>query len=477
MSSAEQPTARVAIVGAGLVGALNAIYFARRGWHVDLFELREDMRLPEVKATQRGKSINLALSERGLSALRQSGLELDHLILEAAVPLRARMVHSGPEGRQMSQAYGKKDQHINAVDRARLNEELLTIAENFSNIHIHFQHSFMQADLDKGELVFITGTDKTQKTYHTDLLVGADGAYSRTRTQLMRRIRMNYEQEYIDTAYCELTMPPVKNANGEDDFALDPNHLHIWPRHTFMLIALPNPDKTFTCTLFMPFSMFDELNTRPLVIDFFKKQFNDAIPLIGENRLLDEYFSNPRGALISIKCKPYHYKDRAVIIGDAAHAMVPFYGQGMNCGFQDVEVLHRILDKHKVEAKLSAEGNIAGLKEALDEYSTERSEDAHAICDLAMYNHYEMRSAVTSPLYLARKKLEGTLHRLFPSAVIPLYTMVSFSTIRYSEAIKRWNRQTWWINVTATGVAVAATLGLGARFGRPLINLMSKYTT
>lgn len=177
------------------------------------------------------------------------------------------------------------------------------------------------------------------------------------------------------------------------------------------------------------------------------------------------------------QCKPYHYKDRAVIIGDAAHAMVPFYGQGMNCGFQDVEVLHRILDKHKVEAKLSAEGNIAGLKEALDEYSTERSEDAHAICDLAMYNHYEMRSAVTSPLYLARKKLEGTLHRLFPSAVIPLYTMVSFSTIRYSEAIKRWNRQTWWINVTATGVAVAATLGLGARFGRPLINLMSKYTT
>lgn len=166
-----------------------------------------------------------------------------------------------------------------------------------------------------------------------------------------------------------------------------------------------------------------------------------------------------------------------MIVGDAAHAMVPFYGQGMNCGFQDIEVLHGILDKHGVEAKLSAEGSIRGLKEALDEYSIERSEDAHAICDLAMYNHYEMRSAVTSPLYLARKKLESTLHRFFPSAVIPLYTMVSFSTIRYSEAIKRWNRQTWWINATATGMAAAVTLGIGARYGRPLIDLMLKYST
>ncbi|KAH8547654.1 hypothetical protein BGW37DRAFT_514904 [Umbelopsis sp. PMI_123] len=387
------------------------------------------------------------------------------------------MVHT-TTGYQMSQAYGKKDQHINAVDRARLNEELLTIAEKFDNIKIHFEHSLMQADLDKGELLFAAGSDKTQKTYHTDLLVGADGAYSRSRAQLMRRIRMYYEQEYIDTAYCELTMLPKKNANGENEFVLDPNHLHIWPRHTFMLIALPNPDKTFTCTLFMPFKMFDEINTKELILDFFKKEFNDSVPLIGEEKLVYEYFNNPRGALISIKCKPYHYKDKAVIIGDAAHAMVPFYGQGMNCGFQDVEVLHGILDKHGVKAKLSADGKIPGLSQALEDYSKERSEDAHAICDLAMYNHYEMRSAVTSPLYLARKKLEASLHAIFPSAVIPLYTMVSFTTIRYSDAIKRWNRQTRWINAAATTSAVV-TLGVGAglglRYGRPLIDWVSKH--
>ncbi|CAO3670810.1 unnamed protein product [Umbelopsis ramanniana] len=435
------------------------------------------MRLPEVKATQRGKSINLALSERGLSALRHSGLDLDKLILEAAVPLHARMVHT-TAGHRMSQAYGKKDQHINAVDRARLNEELLTIAEEFSNINIHFEHNLMKADLDQGELLFSTGAEHSEKTYHTDLLVGADGAYSRSRTQLMRRIRMNYEQEYIDTGYCELTMLPTKNENGEDEFALDPHHLHIWPRHTFMLIALPNPDKTFTCTLFMPFNMFEEIDTKERVLDFFHKEFKDSVPLLGEEKLVDEYFSNPRGSLISIKCKPYHYQDKAVIIGDAAHAMVPFYGQGMNCGFQDVQVLHSILDKHGVKAKLLADGKIDGLHQAMEEYSKERSEDAHAICDLAMYNHYEMRSAVTSPLYLARKKLEAALHSMFPTAVIPLYTMVSFTTIRYSDAIKRWNRQTWWINAAATTSAIA-TLGIGAglglRYGRPLIDAMSKY--
>ncbi|KAG2172775.1 hypothetical protein INT43_000122 [Umbelopsis isabellina] len=475
MSSTEK-TANVAIVGAGLVGALNAIYFAKRGWKVDLFELRKDMRLPEVKANQRGKSINLALSERGLSALRNSGLDLDQLILEAAVPLRARMVHIGKEGRQMSQAYGKKDQHINAVDRARLNEELLDIADKLDNITIYFEHNLLQTNMDKGELIFTVGSEK--KTYQSDLIVGADGAYSRTRAQLMRRIRMDYAQEYIDTAYCELTMPPIKNAGGEDDFALDPNHLHIWPRHTFMLIALPNPDKTFTCTLFMPFSMFENIDSDSKVMDFFREHFNDSIPLIGEKRLLQEYSSNPRGALISIKCKPYHYKDKAMIIGDAAHAMVPFYGQGMNCGFQDIQVLHETLDKHNVGAELSADGKVSGLQKALDEYSIERSKDAHAICDLAMYNHYEMQSAVTSPLYLARKRLEGTLHHYFPKTVIPLYTMVSFTTIRYSEAIRRWNHQTWWLNAaaaTSVSVVAATAVGLGLRYYEPMIKSISKY--
>jgi kynurenine 3-monooxygenase len=280
--------------------------------------------------------------------------------------------------------------------------------------------------------------------------------------------RMDYNQQYIDTGYCELSMPPAKGPDGKPTFALDPNHLHIWPRHTFMLIALPNPDFTFTCTLFMPFQMFEDIKTNEQLMAFFEEHFNDAIPLIGEASLKSDFFSNPRGALVTVKASPHNYQDKSVIIGDAAHAMVPFYGQGMNCGFQDVEVLHQILDRHHIKPLVGANASIAGLKEALDDYSSTRVKDAYAICDLAMYNHYEMRHAVTSIRYLARKKLEGAIHYVFPSLVIPLYTMVSFTTMPYSKAIERWHRQSHWLNVAmiSTGLAtvsVAAAVGLKHR--------------
>ncbi|EPB87261.1 hypothetical protein HMPREF1544_05983 [Mucor circinelloides 1006PhL] len=471
-SNNQQSQAVVGIVGGGLVGALNAIYFAQRGWKVELYELRPDMRLPIHRESRRGKSINLALSERGLSALRGTGLSLEKTILEASVPMTARMVHIGKNGTQMSQAYDVNGQHINAVDRARLNELLLDEAQSLENVTIYFEHRLISADFDNHTIEFMTSDGK--KTYKNDFIIGADGAYSKTRTQMMRSMRMDYNQQYIDTGYCELSMPPAKGPDGKPTFALDPNHLHIWPRHTFMLIALPNPDFSFTCTLFMPFQMFEDIKTEDQLLSFFQENFNDSIPLIGEAALKSDFFGNPRGSLVTVKASPHNYKDKSIIIGDAAHAMVPFYGQGMNCGFQDVEVLHQILDKHGIQPRLNKDGVIEGLEKALNDYSTTRVKDAHAICDLAMYNYYEMRHAVTSYKFLARKKLEGAIHAVFPRLIIPLYTMVSFSTLPYSKAIDRWHRQTHWLNVamvsTTVITATAAATFVGLRYRDQLLN-------
>ncbi|KAI9258476.1 hypothetical protein BY458DRAFT_535081 [Sporodiniella umbellata] len=371
--------------------------------------------------------------------------------------MKARMVHVGKNGAQMSQAYSIHGEHINAVDRARLNILLLDVAEKMENITLYFGHRLTHAQLEEGQVEFMVNGEK--KSYGSDLVVGADGAYSKVRDQMMRYTRMDYEQKYIDTAYSELTIP----ATAKGEFAMDPNHLHIWPRHTFMLIALPNPDGSFTCTLFMPFAMFASIQTEDELMGFFREHFNDAIPLIGEACLKADFFANPRGSLITLKTSPHHFQDRSVIVGDAAHAMVPFYGQGMNCGFQDVQELHKILDHHQVDAWVK-DGHVPGLKEALDAYSATRVKDAHAICDLALYNHYEMRHAVTSYRFLARKKLEGFLHRLFPSLVVPLYSMVSFSTLPYSVAVDRWHAQTRGLNLFLAASAMSS-LGLSAWVG------------
>ncbi|KAJ3064529.1 hypothetical protein HDU98_012077 [Podochytrium sp. JEL0797] len=261
-------------------------------------------------------------------------------------------------------------------------------------------------------------------------------------------------------------MPP--SASG--DYQMDPNHLHIWPRQTFMMIALPNIDKSFTVTLFMPWSNFDALKTPDDLMLFFNDKFADAIPLIGRELLVKDYFKNPKGALVTVKCKPYHYKASCLILGDAAHAMVPFYGQGMNCGFEDCLVLDEILTKH-IGARNTETSRMPSpqkIAKALEEYSSVRNADAEAICDLAMHNYVEMRSSVTKLSYKLRKHLEGFLHRLFPQSIIPLYTMVSFTRIPYSQALRvHTNRGKWYdfIGRVVAFWAVTGVVGAAGLFG------------
>ncbi|RKP40140.1 hypothetical protein BJ085DRAFT_43701 [Dimargaris cristalligena] len=459
---------RVCIVGAGPVGSLAAIYFAQRGWWVDLYEARPDMRRPATTTTatanpaQSQRSINLALSVRGLSALHQTGLGLDAEIMDLAIPMRGRMIHD-LAGQQTSQVYSVFGYCINSVDRAGLNIKLLDSVEAFGNVRIHFNHALQTCDLDRREATFMNKSTGEHLTVQADLIVGADGSYSTCRRQLMRRTRMDYTQEYITHGYRELTIPPLENEDGSTDFRMNRNHLHIWPRHTFMMIALPNLDQSFTCTLFMPYEKFEEITTEAELVAFFETFFPDALPLMGRDRLCVDFFTNPRGSLMSVKCHPYHYEDKMVIIGDAAHSMVPFYGQGMNCGFEDVEVLFSILDQHDVVAKTTGDGDCdrdGDLAQALAEYTEVRHRDAVAICDLAMVNYIEMRSLVTSRRYLLRKTIEGYLHRWFPRWVVPLYTMVSFSRTPYHRAILQHDRQTRWLGYGWLAVTVMAVTGL-----------------
>ncbi|XP_054877687.1 kynurenine 3-monooxygenase isoform X2 [Poeciliopsis prolifica] len=392
----------VAVVGGGLVGALNACFFAKRGFEVEVFETREDIRKAKVV---KGRSINLALSHRGRQALKHVGME--DKIVSNGIPMNARMIHS-LSGKQSPIPYGKKGQYILSVDRANLNKELLTEAETYPNTKLNFDHKLQDWSAETGLLTF-TRPDGSKTQTQADLIVGCDGAFSAVRKQFLRRSRFNYSQTYIPHGYMELTMPP-----RDGEFAMKPNYLHIWPRNTFMMIALPNLDKTFTCTLFMPFEDFEKITTGDEVIEFFQKYFPDAIPLIGVAALRRDYFRLPAQAMVSVKCCPYHIGDKCVLMGDAAHAVVPFYGQGMNAGFEDCLVFDEIMNEFNED-----------FSAVLPEYTRVRVPDDHAIADLAMYNYVE----------------------------------VTFTRTRYHVAVERWHWQDKVINRGLLLGAVGAAAG------------------
>ncbi|XP_043211081.1 kynurenine 3-monooxygenase-like isoform X1 [Amphibalanus amphitrite] len=436
MASGEK---KVAIVGGGLVGALNACYLARRGVQVHVYEYRGDIRQMEHVP---GRSINLALSHRGRSALARVGLE-DLVIQQHGIPMYGRMIHA-TDGRKKVIPYGKAGQCIYSVGRRYLNETMLSEAETHPNVHLHFNHKLLHSDLKTGHMVFESNGREVQAD--ADLILGCDGAYSAVRRQMMKAPRFNYSQTYIPHGYMELCIPPT--ATGQ--FAMEPNYLHIWPRGEFMMIALPNQDRTWTVTLFMPFAVFDRITTPDELLEFFRENYRDAIPLIGEEKLIKDFFSNRASPLVSVKCSPYH-SPKALIMGDAAHAMVPFYGQGMNAGFEDCLLLDDLLTKHDMD-----------LERVLPEYTEVRNPDAEAICDLAMYNYVEMRHLVNSRAFLMRKALDSFLHTFFPNSWTPLYSMVSFTRVRYHQAIAHKERQD---KIVFGGVmTLAAALAAGVAY-------------
>ena len=413
---------KIGIVGAGLVGSLQAILMAKRGYHVSVFERRPDLRKAKLIA---GKSINLALSDRGWKALELAGITED--IKEIAIPMYKRCMHA-LDGTLSYQPYGKEDQAIYSVSRGGLNQRLMNLADDFPNIEYNFNRKCQDIDLKTNELTFNNTESSQQEKHQFDHVFATDGAYSAVRVRMQKSVQFfDYSQKYLDHSYKELFIP----ANSDGTHKLDKNCLHIWPRGEFMMIALANLDGSFTCTLFFPMKgeiSFESLKTREQVSDFFNKTFPDAIPLMPT--LLDDYFDNPTSNLIMVRCEPWNYKDQIALVGDAAHAIVPFYGQGMNCGFEDCTVFDQMLS--------DANDNWDGL---LDKYSEQRVPDGNAILDLALYNYIEMRDLTGDPDFLLRKKIEAKFANLYPEKWMPLYSQVTFSHIRYSDALKNGKEQ------------------------------------
>jgi kynurenine 3-monooxygenase len=321
------------VVGAGLVGSLLAIYLAKRGEKVQVFERRPDMRKANISA---GRSINLALSDRGLKALRGVGIEQE--IRDISIPMHGRMVH-GTDGSTNFQPYGKEGQYILSVSRGELNRKLMSLAESHSEVSFHFDHRCTGVDLDSATCNFIDEGTGKETTVAADRIFGTDGAFSAVRGRMQVNDRFNYSQQYLEHGYKELTIPPT----ADGGFRMDCNSLHIWPRGNYMLIALPNLDGSFTCTLFFPFegpTSFASLQTPQQVETFFNEVFPDAVPHMPT--LAEDYFANPTASLVIIRCSPWNYGEKALLLGDAAHAIVPFYGQGMNAGFEDCTVFEEL---------------------------------------------------------------------------------------------------------------------------------------
>jgi kynurenine 3-monooxygenase len=406
-------TQHITIVGGGLSGSLLAIYMAKRGYRVDLFERRPDMRKTNI---YQGRSINLALSTRGLNALEKIGL--DEEILADAIPMYGRMMHS-KTGELSYHAYGKDGQAINSVSRGRLNQKLIELADDFDNITLHFNSKCVDVDTDNGIAVFEL-EDGSHRTFKSDRIIGTDGAFAATRSKLVTSERFNYSQQYLHVGYKELAIPAGKNGS----FLMEKNALHIWPRGSFMMIALPNPSGDFTCTLFLPFELFDSIKTDTDIQRFFHAEFADAMPMMPT--LLADYKHNPVGNLVTIKCYPWVKDDKLALMGDAAHAVVPFYGQGMNCSFEDVVVLDNMIEKYRDD-----------WNRIFDEYQKERKPNADAIADLAVQNYYEMADKVGDKHFLHKKHIEHDLAELYPDKFRSQYALTTFSLSGYKYALEQ----------------------------------------
>ncbi len=415
------PTTKFVLIGSGLAGGLLTAYLGRRGYDVDLYERRADPREGNMVG---GRSINLALSTRGIHALEQIGIA--DAVLKDAIPMRGRMIHPAAAG--SAPIFVRYDvdpnKHINSIGRAALNTTVIEAAQRYPNVRVHFNHKCIGVDIDSATAHLFNTSTNQPLSASADSIIGVDGAFSAVRASMQLKIdNFQYDESYLAHGYKELTIPPGPNGSWQ----MEKNALHIWPRKSFMMIALPNPDGSFTCTLFWEFEgprSFATTKTDDDIRRFFEEEFPDAVPLMPN--LLDDFRNNPTGSLVTIRCAPWFYKDRVALVGDAAHAVVPFYGQGMNAAFEDCVVLDECLEKFPHDRH-----------RAFAEYFERRKVNADALADLALENFIEMRDKTASRAFRAKKKLDHFLEAALPGIYIPLYTMVTFTRIPYSRAAKR----------------------------------------
>jgi kynurenine 3-monooxygenase len=406
--------AHIAIVGAGLVGTLLAIYLSKKGHKITVYDRRPDLRTAKIYA---GRSINLALSHRGWLALQGVGIHTD--IQQIGLPMYARMVHT-PTGDTLHQPYGTNEQAIYSVSRSTLNLKLLQLAAQQPNVEFYFDEKCLDINFETTQITL--QNQRTQAITHAqaDLIFGADGAYSEVRHAMQMQPRFDFSQDFLAHGYKELTIPALPNGA----FALDKNALHIWGRKNFMLIALPNLDGSFTCTLFFPFDgdpSFNSLKTDAHVKSFFDEYFTNFAQIVPD--CVQQYQQNPTSTLVTMQCYPWRNQN-TMLIGDAAHAIVPFYGQGMNCSFEDCTILNEILE------------NETDWNTIFDTFQQSRKPNADAIAALAQYNFVEMRDLTSNPEFILRKKIEAKIHQLHPDTWLPLYSMVTFSHIPYNQALR-----------------------------------------
>jgi kynurenine 3-monooxygenase len=431
--------AKFVLIGSGLAGGLLAAYLGRRGYDVDLYERRADPREGNIVG---GRSINLAISTRGIHALEQIGIA--GKAMEHAIPMRGRMIHDRSGELHFSPYDVDPKKCINSIGRAALNTTVIEAAQRYPNVRVHFNHKCTEVHLESATAQL--ETPQGVITARGDAVIGVDGAFSAVRESMQLKIgNFQYDESYLAHGYKELTIPPGANAS----WRMEKNALHIWPRKSFMMIALPNPDGSFTCTLFWEFEgprSFATMKTDDDVRRFFEEEFPDAVPLMPG--FLEDFRNNPTGSLVTIRCAPWVYRDKVCLVGDAAHAVVPFYGQGMNAAFEDCVVLDECF-----------EGFPENRDHAFSEYFRRRKENADALADLAIENFIEMRDKTASKTFRAKKKLDHALEAALPGIYLPLYTMVTFTRMPYAKAAKRAHFQD---SLVCSSLFLIAAISVGA---------------
>lgn len=414
-----QTPLKIAVVGSGLVGSLLAIYLKRAGHTVHVYDRSPDIRTVEFS----GRSINLAMSHRGWRALDDVGLGEE--IRKIAIPMEKRAIHAIGEPLNFLY-YGKDGESIYSISRGLLNRRMVTLAEE-EGVKFFFETKIWDVTLADATLHAGETERGEWKELQYDKVFGADGAFSRIRHRMQRQSMFNYSQQFLNTGYKELNIPP----NADGTHKLDKNSLHIWPRNDFMLIALPNLDGSFTCTLFMPFegeNSFEALKDRETLEKFFADYFPSTIDVIPE--LVEDFFKNPTSTLVTMKCYPWTYSDKVALIGDACHAIVPFYGHGMNAGFEDITILSQLMERYGDD-----------WDTIFKEYQVSRKPNADAIAELSYRNFMEMSSKTIDDKFLLQKKIEKWFSDRHPDKWLPLYSRVTFSYRPYSEALEIGDRQ------------------------------------